>query len=121
MGNTTCVAVEMIKEKLSYDGSVEAYNNVVKNLTDAEKKELGEFYELWRLGCEYKFLMSGTIDPSPSVAAVISTFKQRDAEILYKPPIEATREHLTLSCATKLPKYETQTTEPELMIHIEEP
>lgn len=100
-------SVDAILEKLQYDGTITDYNICVSNLTSKDKKDLGKYYNYWRTGCEYKFLVDGKLDPKNDVSDIISEYNQIEAEIYNGEEEEVIKQILTILLATKFEKYDT--------------
>lgn len=78
MGNVTSEEVQrtIIENKLQYDGTIASYNTAVSKLSDEDKRALGKLFDLYKISCNYKFLVSKQKDPDTESPQIISQYNQ---------------------------------------------
>jgi len=78
MGNVTSEEVQraIIENKLQYDGTIAGYNKAISELSDEDKRALGKLFDLYKVSCNYNFLVRKLKDPDTDSPHIISQYNQ---------------------------------------------
>lgn len=95
--------LEIVNQKLNYDGSIKEYNNILNTLSESDIKGLGKCYNIWKTGCMYKFLITKLLDNNLEASNIVSEYNKLEHEAIFNNNI---CQLTTLYKATNFDKYQ---------------
>lgn len=92
MGNITGKSVvdESVMEKLRcFDGTGASFKQIIKDLTDEDKKKLDKYFEIWKIGCLYKLMRDTNNDLGYVSPDILSQFVETEGAVLNSSDLNA--------------------------------
>lgn len=105
MGNAnrkSIINASAIEKLQQFDGTGESFKQIINNISKDEKKQLSRYYDIWKLGCFYKLILSHNNDLEYAASDIISQFEETEGSILRGNDPQA---RMALYYATKDTKY----------------